>query len=556
MEKQNIEPAINYLMRTKGIKKQKDLLKILYEGYIKKATDPDFDKWIKNQESNFSSMKKGERTFTPEFKYALSELSGLSFTEFCKLPPKKDDTPFQKGIRECVKEEEYNNLLNIINTSPYDKRYEKVLTDCEDEFGKRAIDYIIELKNTNGLKFFLDTKEWEYYDINEARTTALFSFVIELNDAKLFDKLLNKTDYLHDYLSDKHNDLLEKILNAENILNYVAAPQGSDKKRLHGCFYDLMLLAEEKGDNEKLDLLFCTYEKYIKDQIKRYLEENGPTTLLKANNVLGSAIDFFDFYQPHYENLGIALNDKYGDRFKTVMSDGIITALTEFEAGKMEDGAAYANLLEEKVYHKKEWNEAFKLMKLMTEHGEGCVPKFYGEEDGLKIVQLEHSILGEYFPDEKMIDFFGTIHRVSESDLGKGRVYSYKDFFLSTKCFSRQTGFYLGGWIDNIIITTPQKSIANLVIFIIEKIFDRNPYYGNDSVFKSLEDDFSAYYAPSHLYKLGDNILEEIELQGKEILEKKDDFSKYGLLMKTKAYVEFYKDKFNEIGENVSKKQK
>ena len=30
------KPAINYLMRTKGIKKQKDLLKTLYEGYIKK----------------------------------------------------------------------------------------------------------------------------------------------------------------------------------------------------------------------------------------------------------------------------------------------------------------------------------------------------------------------------------------------------------------------------------------------------------------------------------------------------------------------------------------
>ena len=240
----NLKNNIDHYMELKGIKMYSHLLvDIAHELGIK---GQDAYKFANKEKSNFSKMLKDERPLKYEFIIPLEKIFGVSLARLLdedayKLPTEKDNVPFNKGFRYYaylddtkLYKEEFNLLL---------ARDGKSILTQTDEFGKTFLDYVVEYRSVNGVRYLHEEYgiklKWSFNNfefrkdsgitwINFDNCIAFARLVASMNDAELFNDIY---DSYNMFLSNGHygsndavfcqSEYLEIMLDNDNLFNSI-----------------------------------------------------------------------------------------------------------------------------------------------------------------------------------------------------------------------------------------------------------------------------------------------------------------------------------------------
>lgn len=202
---QNLKSNIDHYMELKGIRMYSHLLvDIAHELGIK---GQEAYKFANREKSNFSKMLKGERPLKYEFIIPLEKIFGISlarllYEDAYKLPVEKENVPFNKGFRYYAyldDPELYKNEFDLLLT----KDGKSILTQT-DEFGKTFLDYIVEYRSINGVKYLHDVYgiklKWYHnqFEFRKDKGIAWINFenciefarlVASMNDVELFNDI-------------------------------------------------------------------------------------------------------------------------------------------------------------------------------------------------------------------------------------------------------------------------------------------------------------------------------------------------------------------------------
>ena len=212
-----LKSNINRYMELKGIKNYSCLLIDIAHTLGIKGEEA--YKFAKNEKSNFSKMLKGERPLKHDFIIPLEKIFGVSLARLLdenayKLPVEKDNIPYNKGFRYYaylddpkLYKEEFDLLL---------AKDGKTIISKTDEFGKTFLDYVVEYRAVNGVRYLRDEYgiklKWYYnnFDFNERNGVTWLSFdnaiefarlVAGMEDADLFYDIY---DSYHMFYSNGH----------------------------------------------------------------------------------------------------------------------------------------------------------------------------------------------------------------------------------------------------------------------------------------------------------------------------------------------------------------
>lgn len=240
----NLKNNIDHYMKLKEIKKYSHLLvDIARELGIKGQEAYAF---ADREKSNFSKMLKGERPLKYEFIIPLEKIFGVSLARLLdenayKLPVEKDNVPYNKGFRYYaylddpkLYKEEFDLLL---------AKDGKPIISQTDEFGKTFLDYVVEYRAVNGVRYLHDEYgiklKWYYnnFDFNKSKGVTWINFdnaiefarlVASMNDADLFNDIYDSYNmfFTNGHYGGKdsffdNNDYLEILLDHDHLFDSI-----------------------------------------------------------------------------------------------------------------------------------------------------------------------------------------------------------------------------------------------------------------------------------------------------------------------------------------------
>lgn len=234
---------IHRYMDIKQIKYYSDLLYMI--GKELKVNDP--YEFAEKEKSNFSKMLKGERPLKHEFIIPLEKIFGVSMARLLNdgayaLPLDKEDMPFVKGFRYYA----YKDDIKL-----YEDEFERTMvtndgypTICNsDEFNKTFLDYVVEYRSINALKFLLHKHGLKpyigsrnsyqidgRYNIFTTMENQLYNMVIQEDDVELFNVLFDPFETCILYRTAWEHlrielQTYEFILNSDKIFNSLFTPK-------------------------------------------------------------------------------------------------------------------------------------------------------------------------------------------------------------------------------------------------------------------------------------------------------------------------------------------
>lgn len=238
----NLKNNIDHYMEQKGIRMYSHLLvDIAHELGIKGQQAYAF---AEREKSNFSKMLKGERPLKYEFIIPLEKIFGVSLARLLdenafKMPIEKDNVPYNKGFRYYaylddpkLYKEEFDLLL---------AKDGKTIISQTDEFGKTFLDYVVEYRAVNGVRYLHDEYgiklKWYYnnFNFNKSKGVTWVNFdnaiefarlVASMDDADLFNDIY---DSYNMFFTNGHygggnsifysTDYLEILLDHDHLFN-------------------------------------------------------------------------------------------------------------------------------------------------------------------------------------------------------------------------------------------------------------------------------------------------------------------------------------------------
>ena len=259
----NLKNNIDHYMKQKGIRMYSHLLvDIAHELGIKGQQAYAF---AEREKSNFSKMLKGQRPLKYEFIIPLEKVFGVSLARLLdensfKLPVEKDNVPFNKGFRYYAYVDDaklYKEEFDLLLT----KDGKSIISET-DEFGKTFLDYIVEYRAVNGVRYLHDEYgiklKWYYnnFDFNKSKGVTWINFdnaiefarlVASMDDPDLFNDIYDSynmfftnghyggnvsifsiTDYLEILLD--HDHLFSSMFEIKPYRHELSSKQKRDKK--------------------------------------------------------------------------------------------------------------------------------------------------------------------------------------------------------------------------------------------------------------------------------------------------------------------------------------
>ena len=241
----NLKKNIDHYMNLKGIKMYSHLLvNIAHELGIK---GQEAYKFANREKSNFSKMLKGERPLKYEFIIPLEKIFGVSLARLMdkdayKLPVEKEENvPFNKGFRYYAYLDDpqlYKNEFNLLLANDG-----KPIITQTDEFGKTFLDYVVEYRSVNGVRYLYEEygikvkmfhNQFEFRKdkgitwVNFKNSIEFARLVASMNNAELFNSIYDSYYMFfacgyYDVGSCifANNDFLELILDNDEIFNSI-----------------------------------------------------------------------------------------------------------------------------------------------------------------------------------------------------------------------------------------------------------------------------------------------------------------------------------------------
>lgn len=203
----DLKKNIDHYMQVKGIKKYSHLLvDIAHQLGIRGENAYVF---AAKERANFSKMLKGQRPLKYDYIIPLEIIFGVSLARILnenayKLPVEKENVQYNKGFRYYA----YSDNIEL-----YKSEFDKLLTkdgksilNNTDEFGKIFLDYVVEYRATNGVRYLWDeygiTLKWgnNHFDLKKEKGIIWCAFenaiefarlVASMNDADLFNDIFD-----------------------------------------------------------------------------------------------------------------------------------------------------------------------------------------------------------------------------------------------------------------------------------------------------------------------------------------------------------------------------
>ena len=153
----NLKKNIDHYMRLKGIKMYSHLLvNIAHELGI---TGQDAYEFARKEKANFSKMLNGQRPLKYEFIIPLEKIFGVSLARLMdedsyKLPVERENIPFNKGFRYYAYLDDpllYKEEFDLLRANDG-----KSIITQTDEFGKTFLDYVVEYRSVNGVRYLYE----------------------------------------------------------------------------------------------------------------------------------------------------------------------------------------------------------------------------------------------------------------------------------------------------------------------------------------------------------------------------------------------------------------
>lgn len=226
---------VSYYKEIKGIKYDNDLLKKI--GNELEYKDDVLEKFIKTQKGNFSKIIKGIRPINKDYIIPLEKIFGVPVAKLIEPETynyliNKENIPFLKGIRYYAYKDDMNLYYNELSKNTDNKGNSIIFN--KDEFGRTFLDYVVEYKSFNAIKYLYDKYQLKlkrydnffqvngehFIDINFCNSILFARMVSELNDTKLFYDIYNTYDIIDgDNLVYQQDDFLKIILDNDNLFN-------------------------------------------------------------------------------------------------------------------------------------------------------------------------------------------------------------------------------------------------------------------------------------------------------------------------------------------------
>lgn len=220
----NLKNNIDHYMELKGIKMYSHLLvNVAHELGIK---GQEAYKFANKEKSNFSKMLKDERPLKYEFIIPLEKIFGVSLARLLdedayKLPTEKDNVQLIKGFRYYAYLDDpklYKEEFDLWLT----KDGKSILTQT-DEFGKTFLDYVVEYRSVNGVRYlhknygiklkwchnqFEFKKDTGITWINFENCIEFARLVASMNDTELFNDIYDSYNMFFAYGHYVSNDTI------------------------------------------------------------------------------------------------------------------------------------------------------------------------------------------------------------------------------------------------------------------------------------------------------------------------------------------------------------
>lgn len=240
----HLKNNIDHYMQLKGIRMYSHLLVDI--AHVLGIKGQEAYAFAEKEKSNFSKMLKGERPLKYEFIIPLEKIFGVSLARLLdenayKLPVEKDNVPFDKGFRYYaylddpkLYKEEFDLLRAKDGTS---------IISQTDEFGKTFLDYVIEYRAVNGVRYLHDEYgiklKWWYNNFNFTKIKGVtwinFNNAVEfarlvasMDDADLFNDIYDSYNMLfsNGHYGGKNGffentDYLEILLDHDHLFNSI-----------------------------------------------------------------------------------------------------------------------------------------------------------------------------------------------------------------------------------------------------------------------------------------------------------------------------------------------
>ena len=240
----HLKNNIDHYMQLKGIRRYSHLLVDI--AHVLGIKGQEAYAFAEKEKSNFSKMLKGERPLKYEFIIPLEKIFGVSLARLLeenayKLPVEKDNVPFDKGFRYYAYLDDpklYKEEFDLLLT----KDGEPIISQS-DEFGKTFLDYFIEYRAVNGVRYLHDKYgiklKWWHNNfkftkikgvtwINFNNAVEFARLVAGMDDADLFNDIYDSYNMLftNGHYGGKdgffeNTDYLEILLDHDHLFNSI-----------------------------------------------------------------------------------------------------------------------------------------------------------------------------------------------------------------------------------------------------------------------------------------------------------------------------------------------
>lgn len=572
-EKCNYEEQFKLLYKEKGYTGNAELLKRMYTNYYegKPGVDPVRQKWVNSNEPDFGKKIKGKRSFSESDIKAIERAVGKCWVDIVEpLPEKREEQQKkfeERGLRYAAyldEEKYYQDLEDSIEADGYGAVLQNL-----DEYGKTIVDYIIENKAENGLRFLIDKRHivcdrlLQFHGIyhTEEHSEKLWDMILSIDDSELFLKALGEYNLFEvsPYRGEEWEKFLGKMLETKNIFEALFRKRTSPESGLEymtALLFDALRCSLSKNKRVIARKIISAYTKFIEDQTAAFQNEisrksNNNFCIATKSHAQSEIYCNEKLIMYAWDVSGLLKNaGGFKEQIELLQIPNIINRLKVKNLSAMEYGDSF---VKDGIYYiKKEFDLSLEALRYLTKE-KGCkfLPTYIGEESGVtKIYAYRSDWRGVEFSE--LGEMLGEIHFLSQEKLGADRVYMYSMGF--TNGFGRMLfgeSKVITNW-KTCDIGTPIHDIVTAFLNCedahgyYEKVY-RRFIEEKDKSYQELSQFLNAYPDKRIIENFGDKFNEELDrmlkneiqsAQGKntETIEK---------LYMAKSFAEIYRDKLN-----------
>lgn len=570
-QKTNYEEQFIRLYKEKNIGGNADLLRRMFEKYYKDKLEEKTQSqvWVDSQLPDFRKKIKGNRSFLESDIKAIERALNMSWVDIVEsLPetPKKTKNFENRGLRYASFIDEEWYYQELADTYDVDK-YNCVLFSY-DEYGKTVIDYVIENKAENGLKFLID-KEYlgcdsflQFYGSiyrTKEHSEKLWDWIISIDDSELFFKALGEHNLLNFYIhrEDEGEGFLEKIIESHKIFEALCREKecsDSKVKYMSRLLFELLKFSLERKNNNAAQIIISAYKKFIDDQTAAIQNEisqerknefrhrdghSKQVEIMYGDSIVMYVWDFSELSKKY---------DSFEDQIESLQIHNIINRLKVKDLSEMKYGDSFVK--NGYYYIKKEYDLSLEALRYLTQE-KGCkfLPTYIGEESGVtKIRAYREDWNGVKFSELGVM--LGQIHSLSQAKLGADRVYMY------SRGFMRPIGFGQTLRSDAKVITCWEicdigTPILDIVMAFLNCKGDHRCFINNDKdkSYQELSQFLISYPDRSIIENFGDKFNEEVDrmLENAKQDGQGNNAENIEKLYMVKSFAEIYRNELNLI---------